>query len=132
MQNSLVPADDVLPLLANGAVNDILEETLLLLVRGLATENAIAILDTSYPYPGFRKNGNFRIRSRPRPTVGQPSLAELTFAESSQIPPKSPSGRRRTCRGREFPTRCRTRVERIYRPSVYLRPHPNFVVGNSR
>jgi len=81
MQNSLVPADDVLPLLANRAVNDILEETLLLLVRELATENAIAILDTSYPYPGFPKNGNFRIRSRPRPTVGQPSLAELTFAE---------------------------------------------------
>ncbi|WP_445175870.1 caspase family protein [Microcoleus sp.] len=81
MQNSLVPADDVLPLLANRAVNDILEETLLLLVRDLATENAIAILDTSYPYPGFPKNGNFRIRSRPRPTVGQPSLAELTFAE---------------------------------------------------
>jgi hypothetical protein len=87
MQNSVVPADDVLPLLANRAVNDILEETLLLLVRELATENAIAILDTSYPYPGFRKNGNFRIRSRPRPTVGQPSLAELTFAEGLRSRP---------------------------------------------
>jgi hypothetical protein len=87
MQNSLVPADDVLPLLANRAVNDILEETLLLLVRELATENAIAILDTSYPYPGFPKNGNFRIRSRPRPTIGQPSLAELTFAEGLRTRP---------------------------------------------
>ena len=87
MQNSLVPADDVLPLLANRAVNDILEETLLLLVRELATENAIAILDASYPYPGFRKNGNFRIRSRPRPTIGQPSLAELTFAEGLRARP---------------------------------------------
>ncbi|MEG4421312.1 caspase family protein [Microcoleus sp. LAD1_D5] len=81
MQNSLVPADDVLPLLANRAVNDILEETLLLLMRSLATENAIAILDTSYPYRGFSKNGNFRLRSRPRPTIGEPSLAELTFAQ---------------------------------------------------
>ncbi|MEG4321473.1 MULTISPECIES: caspase family protein [unclassified Microcoleus] len=81
MQNSLVPADDVVPLLANRSVNDILEETLLQLVRSLATENAIAILDTSHTYPGFPKNGNFRIRSRPRPTIGQPSLAELTFAE---------------------------------------------------
>ncbi|MEG3966512.1 caspase family protein [Microcoleus sp. T2B6] len=81
MQNSLVPADDVLPLLANRAVNDILEETVLLLMRSLATENAIAILDTSYTYPGFPKNGNFRIRSRPRPTIGEPSLAELTFAQ---------------------------------------------------
>ena len=87
MQNSLVPADDVVPLLENGAVNDILEETLLLLVRSLATENAIAILDTSYTYPGFPKNGNFRIRSRPRPTVGQPSLAELTFAEGLKSRP---------------------------------------------
>jgi hypothetical protein len=81
MQNSLVPADDALPLLGNPAVNDILEETVLLLVRSLATENAIAILDTSYTYPGFPKNGNFRIRSHPRPTVGQPSLAELTFTQ---------------------------------------------------
>jgi len=87
MQNSLVPADDVLPLLANRAVNDILEETLLLLLRSLATENVIAILDTSYPYPGFPKNGNFRIRSRPRPTIGQPSLAELTFAEGLRSRP---------------------------------------------
>ncbi|MEG4810521.1 caspase family protein [Microcoleus sp. F8-D3] len=80
MQNSLVPADDVLPLLANRAVNDILEETLLLLVRSLATENAIAILDTSYHYRGFPTNGNFRIRSRPRPTIGEPNLGELTLA----------------------------------------------------
>lgn len=87
MQNSLVPADDVLPLLANRAVNDILEETLLLLVRSLATENAIAILDTSYTYPGFPKNGNFRIRSRPRPTIGEPSLAELTFAQDLRSRP---------------------------------------------
>lgn len=87
MQNSLVPADDVLPLSGQLAVNDILEETLLLLVRSLATENAIAILDTSYTYPGFPKNGNFRIRSRPRPAIGEPSLAELTFAEGLKSRP---------------------------------------------
>ncbi|MEG4855537.1 caspase family protein [Microcoleus sp. B5-D4] len=87
MQNSLVPADDVLPLLANRAVNDILEETLLLLVRSLATENAIAILDTSYTYPGFPKNGNFRIRSRPRPTIGELGIAELTFAQDLRTRP---------------------------------------------
>ncbi|MEG4838438.1 caspase family protein [Microcoleus sp. B9-D4] len=81
IQNSLVPADDVLPLLANRAVNDILEETLLLLMRSLTTENAIAILDTSYHYRGFPTNGNFRIRSRPRPTIGEPGLPELTFAQ---------------------------------------------------
>jgi Caspase domain len=84
MENSLVLGDDVLPSKTDRAVNDILEETLLLLVRSLATESAIAILDTSYIYPGFDKNGNFRIRSRPRPTIGQPSLAELTFREQLQ------------------------------------------------
>ena len=87
IQNSLVPADDVLPMLGNRAVNDILEETLLLLVRSLPTENAIAILDTSYNYPGFSKNGNFRIRSRPRPTIGQLSSAELTFAQGLRLRP---------------------------------------------
>ncbi|MEG3850225.1 caspase family protein [Microcoleus sp. herbarium19] len=87
MQNSLVPADDVLPVLGQLAVNDILEETLLLLVRSLAAENAVAILDTSYIYPGFSKNGNFRIRSRPRPAAGEPSLAELTFAEGLKSRP---------------------------------------------
>lgn len=87
IQNSLVPADDVLPLLGNRAVNDILEETLLLLVRSLSTENVIAILDTSYTYPGFPKNGNFRIRSRRRPTVGQPSIAELTFVQGLKSRP---------------------------------------------
>lgn len=84
MQNSLVLGDDVLPSKIDRAVNDILEETLLLLVRSIDSENAIAILDTSYIYPGFDKNGNFRIRSRPRPTIGQPSLAELTFREQLQ------------------------------------------------
>ena len=87
MQNSLVPVDDVLPLLGNRTVNDILEETLLLLVRSLPTENAIAILDTGYNYPGFSQNGNFRIRSRPRPTVGQLSTAELTFAQGLRLRP---------------------------------------------
>jgi len=87
IQNSLVPADDVLPLLGNRVVNDILEETLLLLVRSLSTENAIAILDTSYTYPGFPKNDNFRTRSRRRPTVGQPSIAELTFVQGLKSRP---------------------------------------------
>ena len=87
MQNSLVPVDDVVPPTPNRAVNDILEETLLLLVRSLATENAIAILDTSYTYPGFPKNGNFRLRSCSRPTVGQQSIGELTFAEGLKSRP---------------------------------------------
>ena len=89
MHNSLVPADDVLPSLGNPTVNDILEETLLLLVRSLPTQNAIAVLDTSYTYPGSDKNGSFRIRSRPRPTVGQPSPGEL--AACAQLQSRTPN-----------------------------------------
>jgi len=84
MHNSLVPADDVLLSKADRTVNDILESTLLHLLRSLATESAIAILDTSYIYPGSDKKGNFRIRTRPRPFIGQSSLAELAFREQIQ------------------------------------------------
>ena len=84
MHNSLVPADDVLLSKADRTVNDILESTLLHLLRSLATESAIAILDTSYIYPGSDKKGNFRIRTRPRPVIGLPSLAELAFREQIQ------------------------------------------------
>ena len=84
MHNSLVSADDVLLSKADRTVNDILESTLLHLLRSLATESAIAILDTSYIYPGSDKKGNFRIRTRPRPFIGQSSLAELAFREQIQ------------------------------------------------
>src|SRR4028118_2273028 len=49
MQNSLVPADDVLPLLANPAVNDILEETPVVCVRPHAAEKAMGILGNRQP-----------------------------------------------------------------------------------
>ena len=84
MHNSLVPADDVWLSKADRTVNDILESTLLHLLRSLATESAIAILDHSYVYPGSDKKGNFRIRTRPRPVIGQPSIAELAFREQIQ------------------------------------------------
>ncbi len=85
MQNSLVPVDDVVPALGNRAVNDMLEETLLLLMRSLPTESAIAILDTSYSYPGVNPTGNFRIRSRPRPIVASPSMGELDLLDRLKL-----------------------------------------------
>jgi hypothetical protein len=85
MQNSLVPVDDIVPAIGNRVVNDILEETLMLLMRSLATESAIAILDTSYSYPGFDGTGNFRIRSRPRPTIGNPNIGELGFLDRLKL-----------------------------------------------
>jgi Caspase domain len=91
MQNSLVPVDDVSPAEGNPTVNDILEETLLLLLRSLPTQNAVAILDTSYTYPGSDKNGSFRIRSRPRHTVGQPSREELALMSLIRSRANTPS-----------------------------------------
>ncbi len=86
MQNSLVPVDDRVPALGNRVVNDILEETLLLLMRSLPTSSSIAILDTSYNYPGFEGAGNFRIRSRPRPIVASPSIGELDLLDRLKLP----------------------------------------------
>ncbi|NJR21109.1 MAG: caspase family protein [Richelia sp. CSU_2_1] len=91
MQNSLVPVDDVSPSEGNPTVNDILEETLLLLLRSLPTQNAVAILDTGYTYPGSDKNGSFRIRSRPRHTVGQPSREELALMSLIRSRANTPS-----------------------------------------
>lgn len=88
LQNSLVPVDDILPTESAPIANDLLEETLLLWLRkrsqpqaSLLTENAIAILDTSYAYPGTDLIGNLRIRSRYRPTFGQISNEELALLE---------------------------------------------------
>ncbi|MDQ2099033.1 MAG: caspase family protein [Tychonema bourrellyi B0820] len=85
MPNSLVPVDDRVPTLGNRVVNDILEETLLLLMRSLPTSSSIAILDTSYNYPGFEGAGNFRIRSRPRPIVASPSIGELDLLDRLKL-----------------------------------------------
>lgn len=86
MQNSLVPVNDVVPTLDNRVVNDILEETLLLLMRSLKTENAIAILDTSYHDPGINPAGNFQIRTRPRSIVASPSIGELGLLDRLKLP----------------------------------------------
>lgn len=59
------------------AVHDILEETLLLLLRSLPTNLVTTILDTSYVYSGTALRGNLRIRSRPTPLVSQADKAEL-------------------------------------------------------
>ncbi|HLO47914.1 MAG TPA: caspase family protein [Kamptonema sp.] len=89
-QNSLVLADDILPMESAPIANDMLEETLLLLMRSLPTKNAIAILDASYVYPGVDLIGNLRIRSRSRPIVGQASLDELALLEELRTNAKKP------------------------------------------
>lgn len=80
-QTSLVTAG---PALASGdtlVADDLLEDTLLLLLRSLQTNRFTVILDTSYIYPGKLLQGNWRIRTRPTAAIVQPSKAELTLQD---------------------------------------------------
>lgn len=79
VQNSLVPFDDLFPTSDSPFVNDLLEETLYLMLDSLPTDNAIVILDTSYLYPGGDCQENWRIRSRIRPIIGQVNPENLTI-----------------------------------------------------
>ena len=63
-------------------VNDVLLETLWLLLRSLKTDRVTTVLDTSYVYPGNPLQGNLRVRSYPNPSTAQPSEAELAFQET--------------------------------------------------
>ncbi|MBF2028028.1 MAG: caspase family protein [Oscillatoriales cyanobacterium C42_A2020_001] len=78
LRTSLVMADAVQTGEAP-VVNDLLDETLWLLLRSLKTDRVTTILDTSYVYPGSPLQGNLRVRSYPNPSTAQPSPAELAF-----------------------------------------------------
>ena len=95
LQTSLMPVDG-----GTGSggkpANDILEATLWELLRSLKTDRAIAVLDTSYSYPGTTLQGNLRIRSQQGVPTGNPSDAELAFLEKispkpTLLFPRSPS-----------------------------------------
>ncbi|NEO53981.1 MAG: caspase family protein [Okeania sp. SIO3B5] len=68
-QNTLVPVDGVPPNNEGKAINDVLEETLWLLVQSLETTKVVTVLDTSYVYPGQSLQGFLRVRSRPSSTT---------------------------------------------------------------
>ncbi|KOR33849.1 MULTISPECIES: caspase family protein [Planktothricoides] len=83
-KNSLVPVDGGLSDASNASklgVNDLLEETLWQLLAMLPTKRAIAVLDTSYTYPGSNFQGNLMIRSRPSPRTSQLTSEALAFQE---------------------------------------------------
>ncbi|MGK7876419.1 MAG: caspase family protein [Xenococcaceae cyanobacterium] len=82
--NSLVPRDGMLP--TNGTPapqNNLLEQTLVLLARLLATDKLTIVLDTSYRSTGKVLQGNLRVRSFPTISEG-PSPEELAFQEQLQ------------------------------------------------
>ncbi len=76
LRPSLVLADEV-PMGEVPVVNDLLLETLGLLLRSLKTDRITTILDTSYVYPGQPLQGNLRVRAYPNPSTAQPAAAEL-------------------------------------------------------
>ncbi|WP_413166057.1 caspase family protein [Capilliphycus salinus ALCB114379] len=80
-QNALVPVDGTASATEEGEINDLLEDTLWLLLRSLPTHQVITVLDTSYPYPGVSQQGAFRIRSSASPNTSQLSQAELAFQD---------------------------------------------------
>lgn len=80
-QHSLVTVDDPVSDGEGMVVSDILEDTLLLLLRSLPTDKVTTVLDTGYTYPGKSLQGNLRIRARPSLGPVQAIGAELVFQE---------------------------------------------------
>jgi hypothetical protein len=80
-QNSLVPVDGLIPSKAEPTANDLLEETLILLLRSLATERVTTILDTSHTSAARVLQGNLRVRSCPKPPAEGPNPGEVGFQE---------------------------------------------------
>lgn len=85
LQNSLVPSDGIVQ--ANGATvgNDLLEDTLVLLLRSLPTDHVTTILDTSYIGSSRVLQGNLRVRSYPNPPAEAPSPNELAFQDQIRL-----------------------------------------------
>jgi hypothetical protein len=90
---SLVPVDGVLPTEEQPEINDVLDETLALLLRSLQTDQVTTILDTSYAYPETDLRGSLRVRSRPSTPSGELGAAERTMQEQLLGPGKTTEGK---------------------------------------
>lgn len=82
VQNGLVTVDEPLMQGDVSVVDDVLADTLLLLLRSLPTDRVTTILDTSFIHSEQPLQGNLRLRSRPGLINAQPSDAALAFQES--------------------------------------------------
>lgn len=91
-QNALVPVDGILDGKDAPVVNNLLDETLLLLLRSLPTTHATTLLDTSYTDSNAILQGNLRIRTCSEIAGQQLSSEELAFREKLlmrlNIPPE--------------------------------------------
>lgn len=84
LQNALVPVDGIENTQENKIVNYLLEETLLLMLRSLATDRVTAVLDTSYYSPNTLPLG-WRIRARPVPVQAIVAAEEQDY-QSKNLP----------------------------------------------
>ncbi|NET57919.1 MAG: DUF4384 domain-containing protein [Symploca sp. SIO2E6] len=89
VQKSWVPVDGGLPTKNRQVANYLLEETLVLLLRSLATDQVTTVLDTSYISTDSIIKGNLRGRSYPHPPAEKPSPGELAFQEQIRVGLKS-------------------------------------------
>ena len=81
---SLVPADGLIPTKGNPAANDLLKDTLFLLLRSLKTDKVTTVLDTSFKPTTSTLQGNFRVRSY-SDVAQNPSPEEMAFRDQMQI-----------------------------------------------
>ena len=84
-QNSLVPIDGVVPNKGAPIANEIVEETLVLLLRSLATDHITTVLDTSHMSTDSLLQGNLRVRSSPNPPADASSPGELAFQDQIRL-----------------------------------------------
>ncbi len=79
--NSLIPVDGSLQTKGSPVVNELLEDTLILLAQSLATKKVTMVLDTSYVNTGKDFQGNLKLRSYPKLPAKKSSPEELAFQE---------------------------------------------------
>lgn len=81
VRNSFVPIDGALPTPSAPTVNDMMESTLVLMLRSLQTRQVTAVLDLSHAEPGTTILGGIRIRSRPSVPSGDLNKGEAEFQQ---------------------------------------------------
>ncbi|MEB3179953.1 MAG: caspase family protein [Nostocaceae cyanobacterium] len=87
LQNALIPVDGISLPQETKKVNYLLEQTLLLLLRSLATDRVTAVLDTSYNTPAGVWQGGLKIRARPELVSGELSQQEIDFQKQLTTDP---------------------------------------------
>lgn len=93
VKSSLVTIDGVPSTEQEGkTANDLLLETLWLLMRSLPTSKAIAVIDASYNYPGTDRQGELRIRVRPAQATTQINLKEQAMQSQLRLRLNAPVG----------------------------------------